>query len=484
MVNRVLKYTALMLILLLVLSLASCGRTGAEEKNLKNIIVITADDLGWRDLSSYGSPDVPTPNIDSLADEGFLFDQCYAVSPSCAPSRASLITGQYPHTHGVDGLVHIHPEKTLSPFHFTLPRILRRAGYETAIHGKWHVAPFFPKSWYGYKTSLNPINPFAMHIESSDPAVDYINNHADEPFYLELNYMNNHRRDDGTFENIAEYAPDPGAISVPSYYALPDMPEILSDLADYHSQTMKMDKMIGDVLGALKRNGLTDNTIIVFFSDNGAPYPGMKMTLYERGTKVPMIVKIPGTESAGSVVDEPVNSIDIMPTILDALSLDIPREVQGESLMPLLEGNRPENPDKAVFTEMTYHVGYIPGRAVRQGSWKYIRNYSSGNIGLDQLNYFEWAHRLCDSSGQPWKSPRIPEELYDLDSDPDEQNNVINLYPEKAAGLSGLLDEHMAATGDAYLEKSFEDDYDAGDYVMTEYKPSWWSRKDSVSQEE
>ncbi len=125
---------------------------------------------------------------------------------------------------------------------------------------------------------------------------------------------------------------------------------------------------------------------------------------------------------------------------------------------------------------MTYHVNYIPTRAVRAGGWKYIRNYSSSPIGLDQLNHYRWAHRLCRAENQPWLRPRPQEELYDLTADPNEQNNLAGTKPEKIEEMRRLLDAHMEATDDPYLNKEFVDDYDQENFQYEEYKESWWDR--------
>ncbi|MFW6274681.1 MAG: sulfatase [Spirochaetota bacterium] len=465
-------------ILLLFSMLAwSCG--GASKKSSgMNVIMITADDLGWKDLSCYGCKDVDTPNIDRLAREGVRFTNCFAVSSSCAPSRATLVTGQYPHSHGVDGLAHIRPQKSLSPFSHTLPKVLMKSGYHTGIEGKWHIAPFFPKRWYGYKQSMNPLNPFSMHIESSENAVEFIEAHIDERFYLELNYMNNHRNGDGTFDAVEEYMPNPDEISIPEYYALPDTPELREDLARYHSQTMKMDAMIGDVVETLERLGLRDSTLIIFLSDNGAPYPGNKMTLYDRGTGVPLIISAPSTLPQGEVVDAQINTVDIMPTVLDVLDLEtsptVHEQIQGESFVRLLRHPGRRTAENPVFTEMTYHVEYVPTRAVRSGGWKYIRNYSSSPIGLDQLNHFRWAHELCRAENQPWLQPRTREELYNLKVDPTEQMNLAGAEQAQLERMRALLKLHMHQTEDPYLERSFEDDYDPENYRYEEYQISWW----------
>ncbi len=224
---------------------------------------------------------------------------------------------------------------------------------------------------------------------------------------------------------------------------------------------MKMDRMIGDVLDTLDELGIAENTLVCFLSDNGAQFPGGIMTLYDRGTGTPMLIRWPKGVKGGMVYDGLVNSIDIMPTILEACGVPMPKEVQGTSLLDVLKGNETGPVHDAVFTEMTEHVYYIPSRAVRTKRFKYIKNYSDNPFGLDQLNNKQWAHRLCELPDQPWKSPRVEEELYDLSADPNESVNLVNDpdYSKELEAMRELLREHMKATNDPFLDKEFTFDF-------------------------
>lgn len=426
-----------------------------------NIILFVADNLGWKDLGCCGNKDVGTPNIDALASEGVLFSNAFITSSSCSPSRASIITGQYTHTNGVTGLTHIHKRLMLSPFATTLPDVLSGAGYETAIEGKWHVAPYLPTRWYGYRRRLSGALPKDFAIESSRKAIRFIEENRDAPFYLELNYMDTHRDPYGDFHYANGFHVDPDTVNVPDYYALPDWPEIREDIAKYYSNLSKMDKMIGEVLGKLAELGLAEKTLVCFVSDNGAQFPGGIMSLYDRGIGTPLILRWPERIPAGIVNQQPVSAIDIMPTILEAAGCAMPETVQGESLLPLSVGETDEPKGEAVFSEMTYHVDYIPMRAARTEQWKYIRNYSDDPIGLDQLAHKEWAQRLCELPNQNWLRPRAPEELYDLERDPTEQRNLAGepAYREQLEILAALLDNHMRETEDPFLGKEFERTY-------------------------
>jgi N-sulfoglucosamine sulfohydrolase len=447
--------------------LVGCSRRAfSTDPALPNVILITADDLGWKDLGCYGNPNLETPHIDRLAREGARFTHAFGVTSSCAPSRASFITGQYPHTHGVTGLAHIHALRSLSPFRGTLPSLLAELGFNTALEGKWHVAPYLPASWYGYAERLSGLLAESMVIRDSTRALDFVRRNRKHRFYFEINYMNNHRDARGEFQFARDFPVDPERVRIPPYLQLPDWPELRLELAKFYSQTRKMDAMIGDVLNLLDELGLAGNTLVVFVSDNGPPFPGSKMTLYDRGIGSPLILRWPERIAGGTVVDALAATIDILPTVLEATGLELPAWIQGRSLLGRVTGRDTGALREAVFAEMTHHVEYIPTRAVRTRRWKYIRNFSDIAIGLDQLHAMDWAHRLCELPDQPWKRPRAPDELYDLQVDPNEQRNLAHSpeHREVLRSMAARLERHMAETEDPYLGAPFTRDHDPRDY--------------------
>jgi arylsulfatase A-like enzyme len=428
-----------------------------------NIVLLVADDLGWRDLGCYGDRQVSTPSIDGLAAEGVRFTNAFVAAPSCSPSRASIITGQHPHTNGVTGLTHRHKRLMLSPFKRTLAEVLDQWGYNTALEGKWHVAPYLPSGWYGYAERLSGILPKDFWIRSSDEAIAFIEENRSNAFYLELNYMDTHRDDYGEFHFVENFTVDPEEIAVPSYYALPDWPEIREEVAKYYSNASKMDMMIGEVLAKLEELDLVDSTLVCFVSDNGPPFPGNKMTLYDRGIGTPLVMRWPGRIPAGTVNGSLASAVDLMPTFLEAAGCPIPPEVQGRSVLPLARGDGGGPLHEEIFAEMTYHVHYLPMRAIRTTKWKYIRNYSDDAVGLDQCAHMEWAQRLCELPNQGWTRPRVPEELYDLEDDPNEQENLVDdpAFEAVLETMRGSLDRQMAETRDPYLGRRFERNFPA-----------------------
>jgi arylsulfatase A-like enzyme len=442
-----------------------CGRKALREAtpDAPNIVLLIADDLGWKDLGCYGDRQISTPHIDGLAAEGVRFSNAFVAAPSCSPSRASIITGQHPHSNGVTGLSHRHKRLMLSPFKTTLAEVLGRSGYNTAFEGKWHVAPYLPTSWYGYAERLSGIMPKDFWIRSSDEAIAFIEENRSNAFYLEINYMDTHRDDYGEFQFVKEFPVDPEKIAVPEYYTLPDWPEIREEVAKYYSNASKMDMMIGKVLAKLEELQLGEKTLVCFVSDNGPPFPGNKMTLYDRGIGTPLVMRWPGKIPAGTVDESLVSTIDLMPTFLEAAGAGIPPEVQGRSLLSLAMGKGSEAPRDSIFAEMTYHVNYLPMRAIRTAKWKYIRNYSDDAVGLDQCSHMEWAQRLSELPNQGWTRPRVPEELYDLENDPNEQDNLV-ANPAFAPALERMrerLDAQMVETRDPYLGREFERNFTA-----------------------
>jgi arylsulfatase A-like enzyme len=457
--------------------LAGCGGPElSRDPELPNILLITADNLGWRDLGCYGNRDVRTPNLDRLAREGVKFERAFVVSSTCAPSRASFITGQYPHTHGVTGLTHLAPRKSLSPFRTTLPDLLAAKGYNTAIEGKWHVSPYLPTSWYGYNERLSGLLPEQQRIRDTRTTIDFLRRNRRNRFFLQVNYQNSHRDRYGEYHYDPEFPVDPNAIRVPDYMALPDWPEIREDLARYYSQNLRMERMVGELLRALEDLGLADNTLVLFVSDNGPHYPGMISTLYDRGTATPLLVRWPRALPAGRSLPQLVSSIDLMPTLLEAAHVGIPDDVQGESLLALMLDPRAPWSRDAVFMEQTEHVRYIACRAVRTSGWKYIRNYSDNAFGLDQNNHDAWAHRMCELPGHPWKRPRPPEELYGLAQDPHEQRNLAGdpAHEKRLEAMRERLRRHMVATSDPYLDRPFRREFDPERYEPVDPGHAYW----------
>jgi N-sulfoglucosamine sulfohydrolase len=439
-------------------ALTSCGND-PPIVGPRNIVLITGDDLGWKDLASYGNANVRTPNLDGLKAGGVAFMRAFDVTSSCSSSRATWATGQYPHTHGVTGLVHRMPELSLREGTPTLASRLRDAGFHTAIEGKWHCA--FPQTpdGYGYREVMTTL--LTQWIEDSRQTVDFIKRSADNRFYLELNYMNPHRNIRGDFVQHPDHPIDAAAIVLPAYAHLPDVDGLRRELAAYYSQVERMDVMIGEVIAALADEGVLDDTLIAFVSDNGMPFPGNKLNLYDRGVGTPLLFQWPAGLPAGIERTNLVSSIDLMPTLLDMVGIAIPADVQGRTLLPLLVDPSAESDRDAVFAEMTMHANTdaFPMRSVRTDRYRYIRNYNDRPVPMEGGDQ-PWVEEVLAMNlpGFRWTAPRVAEELYDLASDPTEQTNLATDPGSQQilADLRARLDAHMAATSDPWLGMPFE----------------------------
>jgi len=321
----------------------------------------------------------------------------------------------------------------------------KKAGYHTGIQGKWHVAPFIPIGFYGYKDYLGTPMPW-NHISDTKKIDKYFEKRArdEKPFYLELNLTDTHRSSGGKFEADPDFSVDPKSIKAPDYMGLPDWPEIKEDLALYYAKVQRSDKLVGETLEALKRHGLEESTIVVFVSDNGAPFPGNKMALLDRGIGTPLIVRFPGRIEEGRVSSALVSTIDIMPTVLDLCQIEPGRKVEGRSFAPLLKDPSVSEHRNHVVSEMNCHVKSIPMRSVRTKEWKAILNLSDSPLGLDDLEGVAWAEKLCELDDHPWLKPRVPFELYDLTKDPQEKVNLAGLseYAEVEKKFRELLSKN------------------------------------------
>ncbi|MBD66622.1 MAG: hypothetical protein CME62_15540 [Halobacteriovoraceae bacterium] len=412
-------------------ALAARGDNPSLSSNGLNVLFMTADDIGWKDLSVDGNTNIKTPHLDQLASEGIRFENAFGVTSSCSSSRASFITGQYISTHGVDGLTHRYLRKQLSPWRMTMPDYFKRAGYHTAIQGKWHVAPFFPTSFYGYLDSLGSSMPWKRHIKNPKQIQKYFKAAGinKRPFYLELNFTDTHRSANGTFSQDPKFVIDPEEIEVPAWMGLPNWKEIRADLARYYGKLLRTDYLVGETLAALKANGLEKNTIVIFVSDNGSPFPGNKMALLDRGIGTPLLMKLPGQIDAGQVSKAFVSTIDIMPTVLDLCEVEARKEIEGRSFKNILKDSKADKHRDYICAEMNFHVQSIPMRAIRTSQWKAIYNMSDSPLGLDDLHGVDWAMKLCEREDQPWLRARPPFELYDISQDPYEK---INLAGQKS----------------------------------------------------
>ncbi len=374
-----------------------------------NILYIHSHDTG-RYIQPYGHA-MPTPNFQILAEQGVLFRQAFCANPTCSPSRAALLTGQWPHSCGMLGLA--HRGFRLNDYSHHVVRMLKKAGYTTGLSGFQHVGrpPAADPSEIGYDEIFDTAKD---HRATSDAAIAFLNRSHDKPFFLDVGYTLTHRG-----------FPEPSPEDDPRYCMppapLPDTPETRCDTAAYKTCVRMLDGEVGRVLNAIDRAGLSDNTLVISTTDHGIAFPMMKCNLTDHGIGVLLIMRGPGF-SGGKVIDGMVSQIDLFPTLCDVIGIDHPAWLQGKSVLPLVREGACEIHEE-IFAEINYHSYYDPQRAIRTKKWKYIRHWyptpRPGDINCDgspSKNYF---------LAQGWRQKTQPhEQLYDLVFDPFETHNL------------------------------------------------------------
>jgi N-acetylgalactosamine-6-sulfatase len=433
----------LLVFLTLFLAFLSITPSAAQQNKNPNIIFIFADDLGWGDLSCYGNDRIETPELDKLADEGTLFTQFYVAGSVCSPSRAGIMTGQYPARNRIFG--HLATKKinerrempnALDPAVFTLTDMLKSAGYATAHLGKWHLGNI-PPTAYGidyYRTDdasnvadEGPLDiwNYALRPSSTkdifDAALQFIDGVGGQPFYANVWLTDMHatlnpsqEQMDRVTEQSRWNQPIPGV----NYSGVEQV---------YFAALLEMDKQIGLFLERLKQKGLDKNTLIIFSSDNGpedyqinnsrhsgvgsaGPFRGRKRSIYEGGIRVPFILKWPGKIEADNVNDSSViNGVDFLPTIASLIGQTLPDslEVDGENMSDVWLGSNRKRTQE-LYWEWRYAIsGHIihrsPMIAMRKGDYKILVNPDGSRM-----------------------------ELYNVVADPSELSELSRLDPERA----------------------------------------------------
>jgi N-sulfoglucosamine sulfohydrolase len=403
-----------------------------------NIVYLHSHDTG-RHVQPYGHQ-VPTPNIQRLADQGLLFRQAFAAAPVCSGSRAALLTGEYSHTNGMLGLA--HRGYRLADYDHHLVHTLREAGYWSALIGEQHLSAD-PED-IGYDRVVEIDSTHAQDIAPATAALLRAGVH--EPFFLSVGFFETHRDYfEPTSVRDALYSLPPAN--------LPDTPATRRDMAGYKASARSLDQGVGAVLDALDEHDLADGTLVVLTTDHGLAFPGAKATLTDRGLGVLLIARGPGGFHGGRVCDALVSQIDLFPTICALAGLATPAWARGRSLLPLARREAVEVND-AIFGEITYHAAYEPQRAIRTRRYKYIRRFDNGHAGPVLANIDDspskdelLAHGLAGRA-------LADEELYDLVFDPNEAANLAGeaAYADVVADLRERLEAWMAETDDPLLE--------------------------------
>jgi arylsulfatase A-like enzyme len=421
--------------------------------NRPNILYLHTHDIG-RYIQPHGYA-VPTPNLQKLAEQGVLFRQTFCTNPTCSASRASLLTGMYPHNNGMVGLA--HRGFKLNDYSQHIVHTLRKAGYTSALAGVQHVArpqgDRAPWEIIGYDQYLGPTN------EAHEHAVEYLASEPAQPFFLSVGFGDTHR----VFAPLNDQD-DPRYCRPPA--PIPDTPETREDMARFMASARILDQKMGMVLDGLDRSGLSENTLVICTADHGIAFPRMKCNLTDGGIGVMLIMRGPGGFEGGQVYDALVSQIDIFPTICDLLGIEHPAWLQGQSLMPLMRGETQEIREE-IFAEVNYHAAYEPLRCVRTKRWKYIRRFDGRDRPVlpncdDSPSKKLWLEHGWGEAAPA--GPMAPDEeaFYDLIFDPNEAHNLVGTPRAQAAGatkealadMRARLDRWMQETDDILLQGS------------------------------
>lgn len=406
-----------------------------------NILWLVSEDNTYNYVGVYGDPLARTPNIDRLAREGIVFENAHSTAPVCSPSRSSLITGIYTTSLGTQ---HMRGSQPL-PDHVRLfPEYLRSAGYFTTNNDK---------------TDYNSPPPYDTAWDENSSSAHWRHRAAGQPFFAVFNFLQSH---EGSNHKRLALTTDPSKVRVPAY--LPDTPNVRADIAQYYDSVARIDEKIGEVLKQLETDGLAGDTIVLYYADNGGILPRSKRFLFDNGTHIPMVMRVPakyrqlapGAPNTRS--KELVNFVDFAPTVLSLAGVAAPPHMQGRAFAGTVRGKAPEF-TFAIRDRMEEH--FFLSRAVIDGRFRYIRNYRP-DLANGRHSGFLWGSAAMRDWAQLWQEGKLnpvqraffertpPEQLFDCTTDPDNVRNLAGdpAYRKLLTRLRGALREHLLSTRD------------------------------------
>lgn len=418
--------------------------------DLPNVLWIVSEDNSSHWIGCYGNEQAETPRIDGLAKQGVLFERAYSNAPVCAVARATLLNGAYSPTMGTQHMRsrHVIPEK-YRPY----PEYLRAAGYYCTNNAKTD---------YNFKGDDK-----AIWDESSRKA-HYRNRPEGAPFFAVFNIEATH--ESSLFDKMPAEPQrlKPEEIKLPPY--VPDLPEMRKDFARYHDRVSRMDAQVGALLDELEKQGLAEDTIVIYNSDHGGATPRGKRYLYETGVKVPLVVRIPEKWKAlskfvpGQRVEEPVSFVDFCPTFLSLAGIETPSQMKGRAFLGKKRVEPAEDEMEFLYADRFDEI-YGMRRGLTDGKWKYTRCFTP-HLPASPYSFYQFGQpgwrawqkawqegKLGGLSKAIWESPQPVEGLYDLTNDPWEIHNLADdpAHAERLAILRGRLRDAMKRNTDTSL---------------------------------
>jgi N-sulfoglucosamine sulfohydrolase len=451
--------------------LAGCvlaARSGEPAPRPLNLLLVTADDLNADSAGWMGSPVPATPHLDGLARASHRFVNAHLTASVCVPSRAALLTGRVPHRSGALGFGPVAGDVP------TLVEVLRRRGYVTAAIDK--LSHMRPAAKFPWDLALHGAGRAPARMGAAVARCLARARRTGRPFFVDANITDPHRPFLGSRLDrwpsgaaarrehavVRGWTRRAGGALVPG--VLEDLPPVRRELARYYASVARMDESLGAVLAALDAAGHTDDTVVVFLSDNGMSVPFAKATLYRDGTWSPVLLRYPGMPPP-AVHDEMVSSVDVMPTLLELLDVTPPPGMDGRSWGPLLRSEAQGGRDHVVTHVNGVHSGAdYPQRCVRSRTRSLMfQPWADGRrrFHVEAMNGLTFPALVVAARHDAAIAARVrqyvfgvPLALYDLESDPDERHNLIGVpaYGPDVEQLAGLLGAHMERTGDPQLE--------------------------------
>lgn len=439
-----------------------------------NIVLIFMDDLGYGDLSCYGALQYRTPNLDKLAGEGVRFTNFLAAQAVCSASRAALMTGCYPNRVGISGALFPNAKVGLNPDETTIAELLKEKGYATGMFGKWHLGdrPEFLPTKQGfdeyvglpYSNDMWPVHydgkPISSESDNRKKNFPYLPLLSNTDTIQEIKTLEDQAKLTGIYTEravnfIKKHKKEPFFIYLP--HSMPHVPIAASvkfkgksNQGTYGDVLLEIDWSVGEIMKALRENGLDKNTVVIFTSDNGpwlnyGNHAGStgglregKGNSFEGGQRVPCIIRWKGVSPEGVVCNKLTSTIDLLPTIANICGTKLPtKKIDGVDILPLLKGNMDATPRKYFY----YYYRRNNLEAVRRDDWKLVLPHEGRT----------YEGQLPGNDGFPGKAPEnhpFPLALYDLRRDPSERYDVKELYPEIVTELQKVADEARDDLGD------------------------------------